>query len=202
MTTSGYPLSSPVSIQGTGGDPGLLLLTDGTNELRVQAPAGLAGPVTVKFPNTNGATGNVLATDGAGNFSWVSPSSFVTTTDITDTVTTTTTSTTYVTLTNMSTSLAAGTYVLNFSTSVSNNTALEFTFFRVINGATPVLASERSMMSRTQVTALNIAESQTMVVSTNTSLILPATATVAIQWRVSGGTGTSLQRTMTLLKIA
>lgn len=202
MTTSGYPLSSPVSIQGTGGSPGALFLTDGTNEVRIQAPAGLVGPVTVKFPNTNGATGNVLATDGAGNFSWVSPTSFVTSTEVSDTVTTTTASTSYVTLTNMSTSLGAGTYILYFSTSSSNDTALEFTFFRVINGATPVLESERSMRSRTQVTALNIAESQTMVVSTNARLILPGTATVAIQWRVSGGIGTSLQRTMTLLKIA
>jgi hypothetical protein len=57
---SDYPLSSPVEITGTGGAPGQINLTDGTNSVEVKAPAGLVGTVNFTLPAANGVTDQVL----------------------------------------------------------------------------------------------------------------------------------------------
>ena len=64
-----------VAIQnGISGNPGQVQIYDGTNTnfLGFQAPATLAGTTTWTLPATDGSSGQVLTTDGAGNLSFAS----------------------------------------------------------------------------------------------------------------------------------
>lgn len=58
----------------TGAQPSLQLSEDpdnGTNKVSIQAPAILAADYTLTLPTDDGANGQVLSTDGAGNLSWI-----------------------------------------------------------------------------------------------------------------------------------
>lgn len=51
----------------------LLLYNGPTNKITLSAPATLASDLVLKFPANNGASGNFLMTDGAGNLTWQNP---------------------------------------------------------------------------------------------------------------------------------
>lgn len=46
------------------------LATNGTNTVGLRAPDALAADVTWKMPSADGASGEALITDGAGNLGW------------------------------------------------------------------------------------------------------------------------------------
>ncbi len=45
--------------------------SNATNSITLAAPAGLGSTVTLTFPDNDGASGQVLSSDGSGNLSWV-----------------------------------------------------------------------------------------------------------------------------------
>lgn len=70
-----YPLTSPIEVEGTGGAPGQINLSDGTNQVTLRAPTGLAGNVDFTLPSTDGVVGQVLQRSGATSTAWVTSSS-------------------------------------------------------------------------------------------------------------------------------
>lgn len=68
--SSAFPLSSPIEVEGTGGTPGQIELSDGTNAVQVRAPTGLAGNVDFTLPATAGTTGYFLQRSGATATAW------------------------------------------------------------------------------------------------------------------------------------
>jgi len=67
-------VAGDVTIQGNATNANKLVLNDKgtTNALSIKAPDTLAGSVTWTLPGTDGASGQVLSTNGSGTFSWVS----------------------------------------------------------------------------------------------------------------------------------
>ena len=63
------------NVSSTSNSTNNLYLFDTTNSVRVKAPSGLASNLVLVLPNSNGSSGQVLQTDGAGNLSWITPSS-------------------------------------------------------------------------------------------------------------------------------
>ena len=74
VNTSGpISTSAGVTIKGNGSTSSLLSLNNGANTFAVnlKAPDALAAAVTWVFPAADGTAGQVLATNGAGSFSWM-----------------------------------------------------------------------------------------------------------------------------------
>ncbi|MBV1928306.1 MAG: right-handed parallel beta-helix repeat-containing protein [Gammaproteobacteria bacterium] len=69
--SSAFPLSSPIEVEGTGGSPGQIDFSDGTNVVEVKAPSGLTGTVNFTLPPNTGTTNQVLRTSGTGVTSWI-----------------------------------------------------------------------------------------------------------------------------------
>ncbi len=65
-----YPLTSPIEVTGTGGAPGQVNFSDGTNAVEVKAPTGLVGAVDFTLPATVGTTGDFLQRTGATSTSF------------------------------------------------------------------------------------------------------------------------------------
>ena len=72
-TTGAISTSAGVTIKGTGAASNLLTLNNGANTFAVnlKAPDALAASVTWVFPTADGTSGQVLATNGSGSFSWI-----------------------------------------------------------------------------------------------------------------------------------
>lgn len=68
--SSAYPLTSPIEIKGSGGSPGQIDFSDGTNSVEVKAPTGLTGNINFTLPPNTGTTNQVLRTSGSGVTSW------------------------------------------------------------------------------------------------------------------------------------
>lgn len=68
--SSAYPLTSNIEVVGTGGLPGQIDLSDGTNSVQVRAPTGLAGNVDFTLPTTVGTTGFFLSRTGPTSTGW------------------------------------------------------------------------------------------------------------------------------------
>lgn len=69
--SSAYPLESPIEVTGTGGVPGQVNFSDGTNVVEVKAPIGLTGSVNFTLPPTTGTVNQVLRTSGTGITTWI-----------------------------------------------------------------------------------------------------------------------------------
>ncbi|MBV1928307.1 MAG: hypothetical protein KUG81_02190 [Gammaproteobacteria bacterium] len=59
-----------VTVEGTGGAPGQIDLSDGTNAVQLRAPTGLAGNVDFTLPSTAGTTDQFLQRTGAASLGW------------------------------------------------------------------------------------------------------------------------------------
>lgn len=65
-----YIINSPISAEGTGGAPGQVDYSDGTNAVQVRAPTGLAGDVNFTLPGTDGTDGQVLIWNSSNVTEW------------------------------------------------------------------------------------------------------------------------------------
>jgi len=71
MASNAYPITSPTEIIGTGGTPGIIYLSDGTNSVELRAPTGLVGNVDFTLPSTVGTIGQSLQRSGTSSTTWV-----------------------------------------------------------------------------------------------------------------------------------
>jgi hypothetical protein len=110
------------------------------------------------------------------------------------TASTTTTSTTPVLLDSMTLTPAAGTYLVSFGTSTVNsgNGALRNFFILSVGGST-IAATNRST---------GVAGSSYSVVSIGYPVTVNGSQAIEIYWSVLAGTGTALERTLSIVKIA
>jgi hypothetical protein len=67
---SNYTITSPLDILGTGGSPGQINFSNGTNSVQIQAPPNLSSNVNFILPSTNGTASQVMTWNGSGNLSW------------------------------------------------------------------------------------------------------------------------------------
>ena len=58
--SAAFPLTSPIEVTGTGGAPGQVNFSDGTNVVEVKAPTTLSGTVSFTLPDANGTANQVL----------------------------------------------------------------------------------------------------------------------------------------------
>ena len=69
--SSAFPLTSPIEVIGTGGAPGQVNYSDGTNSVQLSAPTGLSGNVNFVLPSSNGTTDQILSWNASGNTEWI-----------------------------------------------------------------------------------------------------------------------------------
>jgi hypothetical protein len=72
--SSAFPLSSPIEVEGTGGAPGQIDISDGTNAVQLRAPTGLTSNIDFTLPTTVGTTGQFLQRSGATSTAWATGS--------------------------------------------------------------------------------------------------------------------------------
>lgn len=110
------------------------------------------------------------------------------------------TTATYVTISGLSiSSVPAGTYLLNFSSSIHNSNNTGLTVISLFVGAaqnTDIIVRQGNGGSQFSNTATRIPISLNMIPFTVSS-----TSTVSLRWTVSAGTTTMYERYMTLLRV-
>lgn len=113
---------------------------------------------------------------------------------VTATTPTTTTSTSYVALDSMTTLPAAGTYFVTFTAETVNsgNGAIRNSFSIFIGGV-QAIETERNV---------GTSGGANTVVSICTIVTVNGSQSIAVQWKVAGGTGTTNNRGMCILKLA
>ena len=67
---SSYPITSPIESVGTGGNPGQIDLSDGTNSVQIKAPTGLGSNIDFTLPSTVGTIGQFLQRNSATSLTW------------------------------------------------------------------------------------------------------------------------------------
>ena len=70
MSSNAYPISSPTEIIGTGGTPGTVYISDGTNAIELRAPTGLIGDAIFELPPITGVANQLLIRSGATGTTW------------------------------------------------------------------------------------------------------------------------------------
>jgi hypothetical protein len=145
----------------------------------------VASNLTVGAPLVVSSTGKV--TTGI-NYTEVSATSATTTTSASDGVMTTMTTTPGI----------VGTYFVAFSATCINNTGTQTVTFSIYNNGVQKTDSVRVFMPGNG--ALS-SISQNLSVSTNGIVTTTVAGAVAIEWHVSGGTGTCTQRTLNLVRL-
>ena len=65
--SAAFPLTSPIELTGTGGAPGQINFSDGTNVVEVKAPTSLTGTVNFTLPDADGTANQVLKWPTAGS---------------------------------------------------------------------------------------------------------------------------------------
>lgn len=105
-----------------------------------------------------------------------------------------TSSTSYTLLDAMTTTPAVGTYMVWFSSSVTNDTSNADIYVSIYSNSVQVANSERRIQTNT-----TTAQS---VMSTIGIVTVNGNQEVEIRWKVSAGNGTAHQKTMMLLKVA
>lgn len=121
------------------------------------------------------------------------------TTQITSTSNATTTSTSDVLMTTMTATPIAGTYLVMFSAVVQQNAAGDSATISIYVNGTQDANSVRDF-APFDGGALSAGQAS-CVASVQGVYTVNGSQSIAIQWHVSGGTGTVFQRNMTLLKI-
>lgn len=141
----------------------------------------------------SGTVGAPLSADANGQLV-----SGITNTEVSATASATTTSTSDVLLTTMTTTPAAGTYLVTYS-----GTATENTGGATITLSVYVAASQQTASVRTAIpfSSAALAVAQPMVMATNAIVTVNGSQTVQIEWHVSAGTGTINQRTMDIVRL-
>lgn len=162
-----------------------LLLKEGQS-----ASASAAGTGRIRY---DGSTNKLQGSENGGAWTDLISASGVTTQQATATTTTSTTSTADTLMTGMSITPGAGTYIVLFSTSLSNNSNNTQTFASVYAAGTKVAASERQYQRSNQ----NI----TVPMATQTVVTVGDAEAIEVRWRVSGGTASALERELTLIEI-
>ena len=115
---------------------------------------------------------------------------------------TTTASTTDVLMTGMSIVPGAGTYLAIFSTTVTNDTADAVVHVTLYRAGLAVAASNRTATPRTQTSTALLNSSQDIPITTNAVVTVDAIQAVQARWRVTAGTGTAHERTLSLIKLS
>ena len=64
--SAAFPLTSPIEVSGTGGAPGQVNFSDGTNIVEVKAPTTLSGTVSFTLPDANGTSDQILKWPSSG----------------------------------------------------------------------------------------------------------------------------------------
>lgn len=113
-------------------------------------------------------------------------------THVTATTNATTNSTTDVTMTSMTTTPAAGTYLVSFDSTVFNSKNNKTMTISIYSGGTQVAASVRQITTAT--TASHI--------GTQAIVTVNGAQAVDVRWHVSANTGTVNQRALTLIRVA
>ena len=67
---SGYPITSPIEINGTPVDPAQLNLNNNSDSIQISAPASLSTTYSIVLPNSLGSSGQALILSGGSNTTW------------------------------------------------------------------------------------------------------------------------------------
>ncbi len=118
--------------------------------------------------------------------------------EVSFTSTITTTSTSDVLLTGMTITPPAGTYLVLFSTWLTQSTGNDVVTMSIYAGGSQIAASVRSAIPF--VGALS-AVTQDMPLSTNGIITVNGSQAIAINWHVNGGTGSAHTGTLDVLKV-
>lgn len=123
----------------------------------------------------------------------------ITNTEANSTTTATTTSTTDVVMTGMTITPVAGTYLVWFSASFTNNTGGDTITVSINVGGTQKADSVRTVIPFESGTFGN---PQTIPLATQGVVTVNGSQAIAIDWHTSGGTATVNQRTLNILRVA
>lgn len=145
---------------------------------------------------TDGTTGYYYNSGTPGTPVWTQLITTPTVTEVSATGTINTTSGTDVLATGMSITPGAGDYFVMFSTSVENNTTGTTSFVSIYVNNVQVAHTERRWFTEGSIP--NTASPMTTQVYVTS---VGAAQAIEARWRVTGGTGSMYQRTLTIIKL-
>jgi hypothetical protein len=172
----------------------LSLNTSGIQRMSINSTGKITIPdlLSIGIVNTD-ATGLLSTSNLSGAVTSTGTSTSITNTFVSSVISTDTSSPTYVLLPNMSTTPAAGTYMLWFSgimTSSNNNRLISIAVHKA-----GVIIADSIRSSTFSSNYYNILSTQTKFTCTGTDLI-------TIQWNITGNTATSTERSIMLLRVS
>jgi hypothetical protein len=172
----------------------LSLNTSGIQRMSINAAGGITIPdlSLIGIVNTD-ATGLLSTSNLSGAVTSTGTSTLITNTFLSSTISTDTSSTTYVLLPGMSTTPAAGTYMLWFSSIItsSNNNRLIST--AVYKAGVIIADSIRSISCNS-----NFYDT----ITTQTKFTCTGTDLISVYWNISNNTATATERSIMLLRVA
>lgn len=195
-----YIISSEVEVEGNGVTPGIVKLSDGTDNVSIQAPTTLSGNVEFILPNSVGISEQSLVTDGNNPaiLSWTRPPANVANTIVTATNTVSTTSNTYVQIPGMSLVIPAdGTYKIVFSSSGDISTNSTTALYAIFLNGTPVSYSIRGMRTRGGASRNNTCAMVTLIQESLTS-----GDDIDVRYQTSNGNVEVFQRSLSTLRLS